>query len=233
MESKAEILLVEDDENFGEVLKSFLEMQGWSVNLCNDGDKGYAAFRTQEYDLCLLDVMMPNKDGFTLATEIRKHNNFLPLVFITAKSQKHDVLQGFEIGADDYITKPFDSEILVQKIKALLRRVSNGNATKVVDDENILIGKFKFNATMRTLILGDHITQLSPREADLLKLFFTNEAKLVERSKALLQLWGEDNYFTARSMDVYIARLRKYLKQDPTISIVNIQRKGYRLVVSN
>jgi DNA-binding response OmpR family regulator len=233
MENKAEILLVEDDENFGEVLKSFLEMQGWSVNLCNDGDKGYAAFRTQEYDLCLLDVMMPNKDGFTLAAEIRKHNSFLPLVFITAKSQKHDVLQGFEIGADDYITKPFDSEILVQKIKALLRRTGNGKTITVADNENITIGKFQYDPTMRLLTCSDKVIQLSPREADLLKLFFANEAKLVERSKALLQLWGEDNYFTARSMDVYIARLRKYLKQDPTISIVNIQRKGYRLVVSH
>lgn len=232
MKTKPEILLVEDDENFGTVLKSFLEMQGYAVTLCDDGDKGYAQFRKQPYDLCLLDVMMPHKDGFTLAAEIRKHDALIPLVFITAKSQKHDVLQGFEIGADDYITKPFDSEILVHKIKALLRRSNHEQASTIASEETITIGKFIFDATLRTLAMEGKVSQLSPREAELLKMLCCDESGVLERRKALLQLWGEDSYFTARSMDVYITRLRRYLKPDPSISIVNIQRKGFRLVVS-
>ncbi len=231
MKTKPEILLVEDDENFGAVLKSFLEMQGYTITLCDDGDKGYAAFRTKEYDLCLLDVMMPYKDGFTLVNEIRKYDSLIPLVFITAKNQKHDVLQGFEIGADDYITKPFDSEILVHKIKALLRR-SNGNDKQTNADETIAIGKFVFDASMRVLKIGDELTQLSPREAELLKMLCDVGDGVLERSKALNQLWEEDSYFTARSMDVYIARLRKYFKADPSITIKNIQRKGFRLVIN-
>lgn len=232
METKAEILLVEDDINFGTVLKSFLEMQGYAVTLCNDGDKGYATFRAQPFDVCLLDVMMPHKDGFTLAAEIRKHNTDIPLVFITAKSQKHDVLQGFEIGADDYITKPFDSEILLHKLKALLRRsVKNGN-TADNEAEMMPIGRFKFNFQMRVLDIDGNCTQLSPREAELLKMLCADDYGIVPRSKALMQLWGEDSYFTARSMDVYITRLRRYLKADPTINIVNIQRKGFRIVVN-
>lgn len=231
MKTKPEILLVEDDVNFGAVLKSFLEMQGHTVTLCDDGDKGYAMFRQKQFDLCLLDVMMPHKDGFTLATEIRKYDALIPLVFITAKSQKHDVLKGFEIGADDYITKPFDSEILVHKVKALLRRsVAEGN-TLNTENNTITIGKFIFDVPMRTLKTGAETTQLSPREADLLKMLCDGDNGLLERSKALNQLWGEDSYFTARSMDVYIARLRKYFKADPSISIVNIQRKGFRLVI--
>lgn len=227
----ADILLVEDDVNFGAVLKSFLEMQGYVVTLCDDGDKGYAAFRSQQFDVCLLDVMMPHKDGFTLATEIRKHNADIPLVFITAKSQKHDVLKGFEIGADDYITKPFDSEILLHKLKALLRRsTKHGTTVEVQESESISIGRFEFNFLMRVLEIDSKTTQLSPREAELLKMLCANEYSIVPRSKALMQLWGEDSYFTARSMDVYITRLRRYLKADPTISIVNIQRKGFRLV---
>lgn len=229
----ADILLVEDDVNFGAVLKSFLEMQGFAVTLCDDGDKGYATFRTRPFDICLLDVMMPNKDGFTLATEIRKHNADIPLVFITAKSQKHDVLQGFEVGADDYITKPFDSEILLHKLRALLRRsVKNGTNEATQDSENINIGSFKFNFQMRVLEIDGNTTQLSPREAELLKMLCADDYGIVPRSKALMQLWGEDSYFTARSMDVYITRLRRYLKADPTISIVNIQRKGFRIVIS-
>lgn len=232
METKPEILLVEDDVNFGAVLKSFLEMQDYAVTLCDDGDKGYAKFRQQQFDLCLLDVMMPHKDGFTLAAEIRKYDSLVPLVFITAKNQKHDVLQGFEIGADDYITKPFDSEILVHKVKALLRRSAGGAGTNEQTD-TINIGKFTFDIPMRTLKIGEETIQLSPREAELLKMLCDGENGLLERSKALNLLWGEDSYFTARSMDVYIARLRKYFKKDPAISIVNIQRKGFRLVVSH
>ena len=227
----ADILLVEDDVNFGTVLKSFLEMQGYTVTLCNDGDKGYATFRSQPFDVCLLDVMMPHKDGFTLATEIRKHNDDIPLVFITAKSQKHDVLKGFEIGADDYITKPFDSEILLHKLKALLRRsAKNGQMETAQENESIKIGRFEFNFPMRVLEIDGKTTQLSPREAELLKMLCADDNSIVPRNKALMKLWGEDSYFTARSMDVYITRLRRYLKADPSISIVNIQRKGFRLV---
>lgn len=233
MAEQYNILLVEDDVNFGSVLKSFLEMNGYAVSLCDNGEKGYAAFRSAAYDICLVDVMMPFKDGFTLVKEIRKYDDKIPVVFITAKSLKHDVLNGFEVGADDYITKPFDSEILLQKMKALLRRTSRGEAGKTDVLENYTIGKFNFNAPSRTLQGPEGIINLSPKEAGLLQLLCASDNNLAERHKALVKLWGEDNYFTARSMDVYITRLRGYLKPDPSISIINIQRKGFRLVVAS
>lgn len=231
MKEQAQILLVEDDVNFGSVLKSFLEMQEYKVTLCNNGEKGYSAFRAGSFDLCLVDVMMPFKDGFSLVSEIRRHDELVPVVFITAKSMKQDMLQGFEAGADDYITKPFDSEILLHKIKALLRRRAKPENGAQDNKPETNIGKFIFSYEKRLLSgLGTEHT-LSPREAELLKML-CNGGNVLDRHVALVKLWGEDNYFTARSMDVYISRLRRYLKPDVSISIVNIQRKGFRLVVS-
>lgn len=232
MNNSPHILLVEDDVNFGSVLKSFLEMHRYNVTLCDNGEKGYSAFRAGSFDICLVDVMMPYKDGFTLVQEIRRFDSMIPVVFITAKSMKPDVLNGFEVGADDYITKPFDSEILLQKIKALLRRSSRKTSDEVQVNGEIAIGGFVFNTQTRELQGVGNTINLSPKEAELLTLLCNEGQTLLERHRALVKLWGEDNYFTARSMDVYITRLRSYFKPDASISIINVQRKGFRLVVS-
>lgn len=232
MNNSPHILLVEDDVNFGSVLKSFLEMHRYNVTLCDNGEKGYSAFRAGSFDMCLVDVMMPYKDGFTLVQEIRRFDSIVPVVFITAKSMKPDVLNGFEVGADDYITKPFDSEILLQKIKALLRRSSNKPAESLQVNGDISIGNFMFNTHTRELQGFGKVINLSPKEAELLTLLCNEGQTLLERHKALVKLQGEDSYFTARSMDVYITRLRGYFKPDVSISIINVQRKGFRLVVS-
>lgn len=230
-DQKTHILLVEDDVNFGSVLKSFLEMHGYMVTLAENGEKGYAAFRAGSFDICLADVMMPFKDGFTLVNEIRKYNAAIPVIFITARGMKHDVLNGFDVGADDYITKPFDSEILLQKIKVLLRRSLAQQPETIALADEIPIGRYTYKPSTRVLEGPSGSATLSPKEAELLNMLCTSENNMVERHKALIQLWGEDNYFTARSMDVYITRLRRCLKADPAISIANIQRKGFRLVV--
>ncbi len=232
MNNSPHILLVEDDVNFGSVLKSFLEMHRYNVTLCDNGEKGYSAFRAGSFDMCLVDVMMPYKDGFTLVQEIRRFDSIVPVVFITAKSMKPDVLNGFEVGADDYITKPFDSEILLQKIKALLRRSSNKPSEALQVNGDVPIGNFVFNTHTRELQGFGKVINLSPKEAELLALLCNEGQTLLERHKALVKLWGEDSYFTARSMDVYITRLRGYFKPDASISIINVQRKGFRLVVS-
>lgn len=232
MSNSPHILLVEDDVNFGSVLKSFLEMHQYNVTLCDNGEKGYSTFRAGSFDICLVDVMMPYKDGFTLVQEIRRFDSMVPVVFITAKSMKPDVLNGFEVGADDYITKPFDSEILLQKIKALLRRSSRKTSEDAQVNEEIAIGGFVFNTQTRELQGLGNTINLSPKEAELLTLLCNEGQTLLERHKALVKLWGEDSYFTARSMDVYITRLRGYFKPDASISIINVQRKGFRLVVS-
>lgn len=182
---------------------------------------------TEEFDLCILDVMMPHKDGFTLAGDIRKIDKEVPLIFLTAKSMKEDMLKGFQIGADDYLTKPFDSEVLLYKIKALLNR------KKVVEEEEspiFTIGRFEYDAEMRTLKLGSNERRLSPKEGALLKLLAQNKNQLLKRSDALNKIWKDDNYFTGRSMDVYMAKIRKYLKEDPKVSIINVHSEGFRLV---
>ena len=226
------ILLVEDDANFGAILRDYLQLNGYSVQLARNGLEGFEKFRKSQFDLCVLDVMMPYKDGFTLAKEIRAKNKEIPLVFLTAKSMKEDVLQGYKIGADDYLTKPFDSEILLQKIEVLLKR-SKSQSFKPNGEVHFNIGTFHFNSRLRTLSYkNDAPISLSPKESQLLYLLVQNKDDLLTREQALTQIWHDDNYFTSRSMDVYIAKLRKYLKKDPSVEITNIHGEGFRLVTS-
>jgi len=232
------ILLVEDDQNFGDVLRSYLEMHDYSVTLATDGMLGLEAFRKDQFDLCILDVMMPRKDGFTLAKEIRERDQEVPLIFLTAKTMKDDILQGFKIGADDYIAKPFNSEELLLRIQAVLKRV-NKAADPRDEQREFVIGKYHFNYPLRILTHTDPPTsaeaqrKLSPKEAELLRMFCKYLNDVTPRSEALTKIWHEDNYFTARSMDVFVTKLRKYLANDPGIEIVNIHGNGFQLLVKD
>ncbi len=226
------ILLVEDDRNFGDVLKSYLEMHDYEVNLATDGELGWTAFNAGEYDLCIFDVMMPKKDGFTLAKEVREKNQEVPIIFLTAKTLKEDVVEGFKIGADDYITKPFNSEELLYRVQAILKR--SGKKADLDEDIKIFnLGKFNFNYPLRQLTFDSDngsMEKLSPKEAHLLRLFCLYKNDVLPRSIALTKIWGEDNYFTARSMDVFVTKLRKYIKKDENLEIVNIHGNGFRLI---
>ncbi len=226
---KYKILLCEDDSNLGMVLKNYLELNDYDVTLERDGRLGLGAFQREKFDLCLLDVMMPNVDGFTLAEEIRDIDPDVPLFFLSAKTLKEDILHGYRLGADDYITKPFDSEVLMHKIKAIIKRNEEDN--KVTDNLEFELGSYHFNPKLRELKLKEHTQVLSPKENDLLKMLAEHKNDLLTREKALKKIWGSDTYFNGRSMDVYIAKLRKYLKEDGSIEIVNIHGNGFRLVV--
>jgi two-component system OmpR family response regulator len=226
---KYKILLCEDDSNLGMVLKNYLELNDYEVTLERDGRLGLGAFQREKFDLCLLDVMMPNVDGFTLAEEIRDIDPDVPLFFLSAKTLKEDILHGYRLGADDYITKPFDSEVLMHKIKAIIKRNEEDN--KVTDNLEFELGAYHFNPKLRELKLKEHTQVLSPKENDLLKMLAEHKNDLLTREKALKKIWGSDTYFNGRSMDVYIAKLRKYLKEDGSIEIVNIHGNGFRLVV--
>ena len=226
------ILLVEDDPNFGSILKEYLMINGYDVTLAKNGIEGFEKFSREEFDLCLLDVMMPYKDGFTLAKEIREKNDSIPLIFLTAKTLKEDVLKGFRIGADDYLSKPFDSEVLLAKIKSILNRRVVASAPES-DEVEFAIGDFSFNSKLRLLSYGsEEAVKLSPKENQLLRLLAIHINDLLPREKALNKIWRDDNYFTSRSMDVYIAKLRKYLKKDSKVEILNIHGEGFRLVVN-
>lgn len=225
------ILLVEDDPNFGIVLRDYLNLNGFQVTLAKNGMEGFDKYKKGDYDLCILDVMMPYKDGYTLAKEIREDNTSVPIIFLTAKSMKEDVLQGYKVGADDFLNKPFDSEVLLAKIKTLLKRKSS-QTTVSQKQTDFQIGDFHLNAKLRFLTYRkEDPIKLSPKENDLLKLLALHLNDLMPRELALTQIWRDDNYFTSRSMDVYIAKLRKYLKQDPKVEILNIHGEGFRLVV--
>jgi len=226
--SKPKILLCEDDTNLGMVLKNYLELNDYDVTLERDGRLGLAAFQREKFDICLLDVMMPNVDGFTLAEEIRDINPDVPLFFLSAKTMKDDIIQGYKLGADDYITKPFDSEVLLLKIKAILKR--NEELHKEEVNAEFDLGKYHFNPRLRELTFEGKIQTLSPKENELLKMLSEYKNDLLPREAALKKIWGSDTYFNGRSMDVYIAKLRKYLKEDTTIEIVNIHGNGFRLV---
>ena len=225
------ILLVEDDPNFGTVLKDYLMMNDYDVILAKNGMEGFEKFKKDDYDLCILDVMMPYKDGFTLAKEIREKNKEVPIIFLTAKAMKEDVLKGYKIGADDYLNKPFDSEVLLMKIKAIIQRKSK----ETVSDSkqfDFVFGNFHLNAKLRYLTYKDQApNKLSPKENDLLRLLALHKNDLMPRELALTKIWRDDNYFTSRSMDVYIAKLRKYLSVDDEVEIINIHGEGFRLVV--
>ena len=232
------ILLVEDDQNFGDVLRSYLEMHDYDVTLATDGVLGLEAFRKSHYDLCVFDVMMPRKDGFTLARDIRERNQEVPIIFLTAKTMKDDVLQGFKIGADDYISKPFNSEELLLRIQAVLKRVNKAPDPRD-EQREYTIGKYHFNFPVRILTFTDPAPgeesqwKLSPKEAELLKMFCRYMNDVTPRSGALTKTWHEDNYFTARSMDVFVTKLRKYLAKDSGIEIVNIHGNGFQLLVKD
>ena len=227
------ILLVEDDPNFGSILKDYLILNDFEVTLAKNGMEGFEKFKKDTFDLCILDVMMPYKDGYTLAKEIREKNKDVPIIFLTAKSMKDDVLKGYKVGAYDYLNKPFDSEVLLMKIKAIIQRKSSevkADATKF----EFNIGNFHLNSKLRFLTYKDQEPiKLSPKENELLKMLAIYENDLMPRELALTKIWRDDNYFTSRSMDVYIAKLRKYLKQDEDVEILNIHGEGFRLVVKN
>jgi len=232
------ILLVEDDQNFGDVLRSYLDMNDYQVTLATDGQLGLEAFKKGTFDLCIFDVMMPKKDGFSLAREIRERDTDVPIIFLTAKTMKEDILQGFRIGADDYISKPFNSEELLMRIQAVLKRV-NKAADPRDEQREFNIGKFHFDYPLRMLTFNgiapdeESKWKLSPKEADLLRLFCKYINDVTPRSEALNKIWHEDNYFTARSMDVFVTKLRKYLSLDPAVEIVNIHGNGFQLLVKN
>ena len=226
--NKPKILLCEDDTNLGMVLKNYLELNDYDVILERDGRLGLAAFQREKFDICLLDVMMPNMDGFTLAEEIRDINPDVPLFFLSAKTMKDDIIQGYKLGADDYITKPFDSEVLLMKIKAILKRNEELHREEV--NAEFDLGRYHFNPRLRELSIDGKMNTLSPKENELLKMMCEYKNDLLPREIALKKIWGSDTYFNGRSMDVYIAKLRKYLKEDSTIEIVNIHGNGFRLV---
>jgi two-component system, OmpR family, response regulator len=228
--AKSKILLCEDDTNLGMVLKNYLELNDYDVTLERDGRLGLAAFQREKYDICLLDVMMPNMDGFTAAEEIRDINPDVPLFFLSAKTMKEDIIQGYKLGADDYITKPFDSEVLLHKIKAIIKRNEEVHREEVNAEYDL--GKYHFNPRLRELTVDGKTQTLSPKENELLKMLADYKNDLLPREAALKKIWGSDTYFNGRSMDVYIAKLRKYLKEDEKLEIVNIHGNGFRLVVT-
>ena len=224
---KQHILLVEDDINFGNLLRDTLTFNDYEVTLERDGVQGLRAFKQGNFDLCIFDIMMPKKDGLTLATEVKEIDNGQPLIFLTAKGQKEDIIAGYSAGADDYLVKPFDTDVLLYKIQAIIGRKS---AEVEEEPDELIIGKFTFFPKIRQLILNGEVVRLSPKESDLLKMMIAHRNQLLPRSKALLKIWKEDNYFTGRSMDVYVAKLRKYLRPDERLRIENVHGEGFRLV---
>ena len=224
---KIKILLAEDDENLGSLLREYLIAKSYECDWFSNGEKAYKSFIKNHYDLCILDIMMPGKDGYTLAKEIRMTNTEIPIIFLTAKSLKEDVIEGFKAGGDDYITKPFSMEELLFRIEAVIRRAKK---ELISPQSEYTIGKYNFNTDKQILKLGDKEQNLTTKESELLKLLCNNKNMVLERNFALKTIWIDDNYFNARSMDVYIAKLRKYLKDDPAVQILNIHGKGFKLI---
>jgi len=222
------ILLAEDDSNLGNLLKNYLTAKNLETSLFTNGIKALDAFPSGQFDICILDIMMPEMDGLTLAREIRNLNPSVPLIFLTAKSQKEDVLEGFRTGADDYLTKPFSMEELLYRIQAIMKRISQSPPGR--KDNLYIIGKYSFNPLKQLLVIGDHELKLTTKESELLELLCRHGNEILERNFALKSIWIDDNYFNARSMDVYITRLRKYLKKDPSVRILNVHGKGYKLI---
>lgn len=231
MQKNIKILLAEDDVNLGNLLCDFLKAKGYHTVLAANGEEAFNLFAKGTYSLCLFDVMMPIKDGFTLAKEIRKINTTIPIIFLTAKSMKDDTLEGFTVGADDYITKPFSMEELLARINAVLRRSIGDNEKQ--EETKFVIGKYNFDYQKRILSSNKGEQRLTSKENDLLRLLCVNEGKVLERTYALKAIWEDDNYFNARSMDVYIAKLRKHLKLDENIEIMNVHGRGFRFVIHN
>ncbi len=224
------VLLLEDDPNLGLIVQEHLQMNGFEVDLCPNGEAGLARFAREHYRLCLVDVMMPKMDGFSFAREVRRRNREMPLIFLTAKSLKEDKIEGFRIGCDDYITKPFSVEELLLRIQAVLRR--SGGTTADDTRTKFDIGRYSFDSVVRVLRFGPEDRRLTPKEAELLRLLCTHLGKTLDRNLALREIWGEESYFNARSMDVFVSKLRKYLKEDPRIEISAIHGVGFRLTIS-
>lgn len=229
MEQKIKLLLAEDDENLGLLLREYLIAKGFEATLFPDGEAAFKGFMKDHFDICILDIMMPKKDGFTLARDIRMVNNDIPLIFLTAKNMKDDVIEGFKLGADDYITKPFSMEELIFRIEAILRRTSQDSQS--LSQQIYKLGRYTFDTRKQTLTNGEDVVKLTTKESDLLKLLCQNANKVLERNFALKSIWIDDNYFNARSMDVYITKLRKHLKDEPTVEIINVHGKGYKLII--
>ena len=229
MIEKTRILLCEDDESLGMLLREYLQAKGYEAELCSDGDAGYRAFVKEPYDICVLDVMMTKKDGFTLARDIKQSSPDTPIVFLTAKTLKEDVFEGFKIGADDYITKPFSMEELTLRIEAIMRRV---HTKKQTDIDSFKMGGFTYDVKKQLLTRPNgEVKKLTTKESELLVLLYQHANDVLQRDFALKTIWVDDNYFNARSMDVYITKLRKHLADDPNVEIINVHGKGYKLVV--
>ncbi|MDA1267646.1 MAG: response regulator transcription factor [Bacteroidetes bacterium] len=227
--SKAKLLVVEDDLNLGDILQEYLQMKGYDTTLCRDGEEGWNKFKKGKFDLCLLDVMMPKKDGFTLAKEIKKVQEDLPILFLTAKNQKEDVIDGLKIGADDYLTKPFSMEELLLRISAILKRTQKG--TEVSPLKTYSFGDFVLHYDEQYIEGPSGKQKLTSKENELIRLLASEINKLVNRTHALKQIWGDDSYFNARSMDVYLSKIRKILKDDPKVQIITVHGEGFKMIV--
>jgi len=223
------ILLAEDDRNLGSLLKNYLNIKNFDTVLCESGREALESFSQSDFDLCILDIMMPEIDGLTLAREMRKISKDIPVIFLTAKNLKEDVIEGFKSGADDYITKPFSMDELIYRIEAILRRVSEKKEYK--KQEFYQIGEYTFDTVKQILTFRDQSMKLTTKESELLELLCSHLNEILERNYALKSIWVDDNYFNARSMDVYITKLRKYLSKDPSVKILNVHGKGYKLIV--
>ncbi len=230
MQDKTKILLVEDDVNLGSLLKQYLVAKNYDTELYTDGEAGYEAFMNNRYNACILDIMLPKKDGLSLAEDIRQVNSQIPVIFLTAKSMKNDIFEGFKTGADDYITKPFDMQELLFRLEAILRR--SGNQKEKKEPATYRLGKYTFNPTRQLLTDSEKEIKLTTKESELLRLLCNNKNEVLERQIALKNIWLDDNYFNARSMDVYITKLRKHLKDEPAVKIINVHSKGYKLIES-
>lgn len=226
-----QILLAEDDRNLGNLLKNYLDAKGYQTTLCLNGQEAVDAFLKQPVDFCILDIMMPVKDGFAVAREIRARNRKTPILFLTAKSMQEDKLKGFELGADDYLTKPFSMEELLFRMQAILRRLDD-NPKPLHEEPTFTIGAYLFDVHRQTLTIGKNEQKLTSKETGLLRLLCLHVNDVLTRSEALTEIWSNDSYFNARSMDVYIVKLRKYLKQDPTVGLINVHGVGFKLVTN-
>lgn len=225
----ARILLAEDDLNLGNILKEYLEVKGFTPSLFRDGNSALAAFQVGDWEMCILDVMLPKQDGFSIAREIRRHDQQVPILFLTARNQMDDKHEGFSIGGDDYLTKPFNMDELLLRIRALLRRTRPSDPTPATT-QTFQLGHYHFDFPTRELRYQDQIQRLTSREADLLRLLCQQQGEVLKRETALRLIWGDDSYFNARSMDVFITKLRKYLRHDPRIELMNVHGLGYKLI---
>lgn len=228
MDNQISILLAEDDLNLGQLLQTFLKSKGFNVSLAQNGKIAFEKFNKDQFNFCIFDVMMPEMDGFTLAKEIREIDKKIPILFLTAKAMKEDKLEGFSLGADDYLTKPFAMEELLARINAILRRVDTPTSEELSE---LKVGSIKYEPEFRLLHLKEEVKKLTTKENQLLQLLVKNQNEILDRHATLRAIWGDDNYFNGRSMDVYIAKLRKALKEDPSVEIMNVHGKGFKLII--